>query len=116
MTSAQFLRWLEAGLRAAGVDKLVPDEETLAQAYAHQRRIRRLQRALDRALQEQPADVEDPPEDVVALVRARITDTDHPWDEGLWEMVCEEQDDEEEQRVHWVLLQSPGPVAKPAPP
>ena len=96
MTSAQFLRWLEAGLRAAGVDKLVPDEETLAQAYAHQRRIRRLQRALDRALQEQPADLEDPPEDVVGLVRARITDTDQPWDEGLWEMVCEEQDDEEE--------------------
>jgi len=96
MTSAQFVRWLEDGLRAVGVDKLVPDEDTLAQAYAHQQRIRRLQRALDRALQEQPADQDEPPEDLVEQVRERIIDTDQPWDEGLWEMVCEEDDDDEE--------------------
>jgi DNA topoisomerase VI subunit B len=96
MTSAQFVRWLEDGLRAAGVTKLVPDADTLAQAYAHQRRIRRLQHALERALDEEPATREEPPADLATRVRERITETDKPWDEGLWEIVRTQREAEEE--------------------
>jgi hypothetical protein len=55
MTSDQFLRWLEDGLRAAGVTKVVPEAATLARAYAFQQRVRTLQAAITRALREPPA-------------------------------------------------------------
>jgi DNA topoisomerase VI subunit B len=92
MTSDQFVRWLEAGLRAAGVHKLVPEANTLAQAYAHQRRIRRLQQALERAMDEEPETTDAPPEDLTERIRERITETDKPWDEGLWELINAEEE------------------------
>ena len=39
MTSDQFIAWLEAKLMAVGVQKVVPDQETLAKAY--RRAVRR---------------------------------------------------------------------------
>ena len=93
MTSDQFLRWLEDGLRAAGVTKMVPDAETLAKAYAYQRRVRTLQTAMTRALQESAAPTGPPPADLAQRVRERITDTDLPWDEGLWQLLGEDEDE-----------------------
>src|SRR5262249_24074317 len=93
MTSAQFLRWLEDGLCAAGVTKVVPDPETLANAYAYQRQGRTLQTATPRALQESAGPPDPPPADLAQRVRERITDTDWPWDEGLWQMLGEDEDE-----------------------
>jgi hypothetical protein len=95
MTSDQFLRWLEDGLRAAGVTKVVPDAETLAKAYAYQRRVRTLQTAMTRALQESAAPTDPPPADLAQRVRERITDTDLPWDEGLWQMLGADEEEPE---------------------
>jgi hypothetical protein len=91
MTSAQFLQWLEDGLRAAGARKMVPDEGTLASAYAYQKKVQVLQKAHDRALREfDSRDLPMPP-DLERRVRERITDTALSWDEGLWQIIGEDE-------------------------
>jgi len=96
MTSQQFLTWLEEGLVAAGVAKVVPDEEALLIAYKHQKRIAALQAALDKAqcelsVQEETIDL---PANLAARIREKITNTTIPWDDGLWQVIWEEANDE----------------------
>jgi hypothetical protein len=95
MTSAQFLQWLEDGLRAAGASKMVPDEHILANAYAYQKKVQVLQKAHDQALREFASrDLPIPP-DLQRRVRERITDTTDSWDEGLWQIVSEDEEETE---------------------
>jgi hypothetical protein len=94
MTSDQFLGWLEDGLRTAGVTKVVPDADTLAMAYAFQRRVRTLQTAITRALREHPPTTVPPPADLAQRVHERITDTPLPWDEGLWQIIGDDEGSE----------------------
>ena len=63
MTSQQFLDWLEEKVQAAGVDKVVPDPETLAVAYQHLTRVAALQDTIDAALAE-PAPPGEAPADL----------------------------------------------------
>jgi DNA topoisomerase VI subunit B len=100
MTSQQFLDWLEERLRAVGVTKLVPDEQTLTTAYKHQRRVAALQDVIDKAIQaydEQHADTLTIPADLAEQVCARITDSSLSWDEGLWQIIRKEHDTNDEQ-------------------
>jgi hypothetical protein len=47
MTSDQFIAWLERKLQEHGVEKVIPDEKTLAAAYARARRIFRIRKVVD---------------------------------------------------------------------
>lgn len=90
MTSEQFLFWLESKLQAGGVQKIVPDKEALAEAYRYQVAIEHLQAAINDAYQTMP----DPttiriPRGLEKKVREAIEGTETPWDEALWEIVCE---------------------------
>ena len=86
MDSQQFLDWLEQKLHEVGVEKFVPDAQTLAVAYQHQVRKAKLQQIIDTALQTLPTDVEIPAK-LGDIVRAAITNTAVSWDEALWH-VC----------------------------
>jgi hypothetical protein len=47
MTSPQFIAFLERKLKEAGVRKIVPEQELLAEVYTEMQRGRRLQEAVD---------------------------------------------------------------------
>jgi hypothetical protein len=97
MTSQQFIDWLEEKLRDAGVAKVIPDQESLAVAYTTRRRVAKLQRLIDKAMEE-PEDDAPPPEDLGDQIRERITDKPEAWDDALWDIVQEqlqEEDDED---------------------
>ena len=86
MDSQQFLDWLEAKLQAAGVAKVVPDDDALAVAYRHLQRIALLEQALE-AARAQPVAETPVPADLAAQIRGRITDTAAAWDDALWDIV-----------------------------
>jgi hypothetical protein len=92
MTSQQFLDWLEAKLKAAGVGKVVPDEDVLAEAFQRQWSVAKLQKVINTSMAE-PADDVSIPDDLAAQIRERITDTAEAWDDALWEIVHEQQDE-----------------------
>ena len=48
MTSEQFLEWLERKLKEAGIEKLIPGNETLVAAYRRAVFIQRMQEAEDK--------------------------------------------------------------------
>jgi hypothetical protein len=50
MTSRQFIDWLEGKLGQHGVEKVIPDRETLAQAWHNARRRHRVNKALNRVV------------------------------------------------------------------
>jgi hypothetical protein len=56
MTSAQFITWLEQKLDAAGVTKYIPDVDTLSAAYRRAHRIALLNKAIEDAKRDLPAD------------------------------------------------------------
>ena len=86
MTSLQLVEFIERKLRAVGVAKVIPDDETLQQAY---RRIR-VHNLMDnriRALQEEveaEAAAEPMPKDLASRVATMlIEDPKMPWDAAL---------------------------------
>jgi hypothetical protein len=94
MPSRQLLDWLEAKLIAHGVQKVVPDPETLAKSYRQVALKARIERAVEEAIQHVAKDPEHitPPEDLAEQVREMITDSAQSWDNALWGIV-QKQDD-----------------------
>jgi hypothetical protein len=58
-TSDQFVEWLDSKLAEHGVEKVIPDEETLEQAYRRAAAIRRYQKIIDDAGKEVSAYAKD---------------------------------------------------------
>jgi len=96
MDSQTFLDWLEQKLRDAGVAKVIPDQESLAVAYTTQRRVAKLQRLIDKAMEE-PEEGAPVPDDLAARIGERITDKDTAWDAALWDIVREQLADEDDE-------------------
>jgi Topoisomerase 6 subunit A/Spo11, Toprim domain len=90
MTSPQLIDWLEEKLVAHDVAKVIPDEDTLADAYRHkmvafqfQEGIEKLRRQLpDPETIEVPDDLADQIDDVLAET------PELSWDGTLWQLVC----------------------------
>jgi len=94
MTSDQFMAWLAAKFAEVGVEKVVPDDESLARAYRRAVRQRRVQRVIDQALaaldeEEEPS----VPEDLDERIRDRLTGSAQAWDQVLWELVPDDDVD-----------------------
>jgi hypothetical protein len=97
MSSRQLLAWLEAKFAEHGVEKVVPDQATLEQAYRRARRRAVIQHAIDAALK--TIDQDDTiaiPASLAAHIRAAISGTTQSWDMAIWQMV-NNTDSEEEQ-------------------
>jgi DNA topoisomerase VI subunit B len=88
MPSDQFITWLEGKLAEVGVEKVVPDADTLADAYRLAVRKWKLQQAIDDALgtidEEDDAPV---PDDLAEQIRAKISGTALAWDEAIWSLM-----------------------------
>lgn len=96
LTNAQFVAFLERKLTEAGVEKVVPDDEALRQAYIAATRdayVRRdVEHARRRALAEAAGLTIEVPDNLAELVRRRIEGTALSWDDGLAEVLRERLD------------------------
>ena len=88
MRSDQFIAWLEGKLAEVGVEKVVPDDDTLASAYRLALRRSRLQAAIDDALTEIDEAPDAPvPDDLAEQIRAKITGKAIAWDAAIWSIM-----------------------------
>jgi hypothetical protein len=87
MTSDQFVAFVEEKLKKYGAEKVIPDEEILANAYQAFVRSQRAKRAFAAELErikDEPIDV---PVDLAERVRGLIADSLEPWEAALWGLV-----------------------------
>lgn len=88
MRSDQFISWLEGKFAEVGVEKVVPDAETLACAYRLALRKSTLQDAIDAALTEIDQAPDAPvPDDLAEQIHAKITGTAMAWDDAIWSLI-----------------------------
>ncbi|MGI8836581.1 MAG: hypothetical protein ACR2H4_08080, partial [Pyrinomonadaceae bacterium] len=87
MTSGQFIEWIETKLQEHGVEKVVPDEETLVATYKRASLVRHANEALA-TIQENwsgNGNIE-VPADLATQIRERIIGTHLSWDEAIKEI------------------------------
>lgn len=82
-TSDQFVKWLEAGLKKAGVKKVIPDDDTLALCYRRGVNIARLEQVLDDIDAEEQDDIELPDNLRKRVKKALKTNPEQSWDQAL---------------------------------
>jgi hypothetical protein len=95
MTSVQFVAWLEGKLQAAGVTKVVPTGDALADAYRRAVRRATIQKAIDDAEAAYEAAPVEVPADLEETLRDKVAGTATAWDEALWELAREALEDAE---------------------
>lgn len=86
MTSDQFVKWIENKLEAEGVEKLVPDEEILADAYRRAvflQAIEAEEEKIKKHLEKKEPEI---PDDLSTRVREIIQKTTHTWDDAIYEL------------------------------
>jgi hypothetical protein len=71
--SDELVEWIEGKLEAHGVAKVIPDDATLADAYARMRRQALVQDRINEALTKLHDDDDAPPSDLAARIRRRLT-------------------------------------------
>jgi hypothetical protein len=83
MTSPQLLEWLEAKLAEEGVEKVIPDQETLQKAFARAHKVKTAEEAMANADDGGPL-----PDDLAQQIREKqMKDPTLSWDEALWQIV-----------------------------
>jgi hypothetical protein len=87
MTADQFVRFLEARLKAAGVTKVVPEAEVLERAYVRAVQMVVVRRAAKDALAQVQATTIDVPADLAERVASMIADNGTSWDEAVLDIV-----------------------------
>jgi DNA topoisomerase VI subunit B len=98
MTSDQFVAWLEGKLEEVGVAKVIPDQDTLEHAYRRAVRRQHVQEAIDEAVARVEAmdDAEiTVPDDLEDQIREKLDGSAQSWDQVLWDLVTDEDLDEE---------------------
>jgi Protein of unknown function C-terminus (DUF2399) len=92
MASDQFIAWLEQKLADAGVQKVVPDQAALQNAYRRAVRQRRVQGAIEEAFTYLDAEEEIPiPDDLEEHIREVLAGSAHSWDRVLWKLVADRE-------------------------
>jgi hypothetical protein len=97
MTSDQFLDWLEQKLADAGVQKGVPDQTALDNAYRRAVRQKRVQAAIKEALAALDENEEILiPSDLDAQIREQLDGSAQAWDHVLWDLVADDETEDED--------------------
>lgn len=86
MTSPQLIAWLEQKLAAHGVEKVVPDDDILEDAFRRAARAAHIQHAVDDAESSWTDEGLAIPPNLGAAIRKRIAGTDVPWDDAVREL------------------------------
>ena len=91
MDSVQFIAWLESKLQESGVEKVVPDEAVLQQAYRRAYRRVQVQEAIDRTIKALETEAPDIPPDLLVQIQTTIEGTATSWDEAIWHLATEQR-------------------------
>ncbi|MFZ4539887.1 hypothetical protein [Propionivibrio sp.] len=95
-TSDQFVAWIEGKLKAHGVEKVVPDDDTLHDAYQRIHRMTEVQKVIDKAIDDMDDSDLDPPDDLADQIRAIQADnTTLTWDAALRRIVASDTEEVE---------------------
>lgn len=94
MTSPQLIEFLEKKLIAAGVKKVVPDDEALASAYRRAVKLQKLEEAIADAREEIDAMEISVPKRLAAKIIKAIKGKGTPWDVAVWDMAAKNLEDE----------------------
>jgi len=82
MTSKQLVEWLEKKFKEHGVKKVVPDEETLKNAYIGALKAEKIRKEVKKIVQEFDQEFE-PPENLHAMIAEKIAGSSLSWDSAL---------------------------------
>jgi hypothetical protein len=94
MTSPQFIKWVESKLEAHGVEKMMPDSDTLKDAYRRAWQRAELQKTIDAACQEIAANSAtlEIPDNLQEVLAREIKGKAEPWDNVLFGLVGKQRD------------------------
>jgi DNA topoisomerase VI subunit A len=92
MTAPQFVEFVHGQLEANGVEKVVPDEQTLERAYQHVKKRNALMQKVEELLlqAETESEVFTTPDDLADQVRERIDGTTESWEGAIREIAEED--------------------------
>lgn len=94
LTSREFVEFVEGKLEEHGVEKVMPDEATLAAAWERARLAKQVNDLIEQ-IQTDKADVTPMPDGLADRLREALEeDPEQSWDEALWDLSA--ADDEEE--------------------
>lgn len=84
-SSPQFVQWLEAGLKSAGIkpDSFIPRDEVLGEAWQRARTIAEVQASIDAILKKLSVSDQALPDDLRSRLLAQMDETGQPWDLAL---------------------------------
>ncbi|MFC1862908.1 hypothetical protein ACFL1Z_03025 [Thermodesulfobacteriota bacterium] len=99
MDSSQLLQWVESKLQAAGIHKVIPDNNILEKAYRRAHKISFIEDAIREARKNYNGYKVHIPGNLQTLVEQSINSTELPWDEALYQILCDKKPDEED--VKW---------------
>jgi hypothetical protein len=95
-TSDQFVKWIEGKLKAHGVKKVVPDDQTLHRAYKRIHRMTAVQKVIDKAIDGMEESDLDAPDDLAEQIRAIQADSPTlTWDAALRRIVANDTEEVE---------------------
>jgi len=99
MTSPQFIEWLGHKFEEVGVQKVVPNEDVLREAYLRARQQAFIQDAINQAREEaeEMRETIDIPDDLAGLVSERINGNAIAWDAALCTIAQENQEATEDE-------------------
>lgn len=81
MDSRTFLNFIDRKLQQHGVQKVVPDHDTLAQAYVHACKCKHIQEVVQKAMESWSAEAIQIPEDLESVVHQKLIGTTRSWDD-----------------------------------
>jgi hypothetical protein len=97
-SSGDLIKWLEAKLEEHGIEKVVPGQKSLEEAYRHAIEAQYLEDNAETLLEEanEFAEAQPIPEDIAELVRSRLADhSTMSWDDAIEEEAIDNYSDHE---------------------
>jgi hypothetical protein len=89
MTSEQFLEWLERKLKESGIEKLIPENETLVAAYRQAVFLQRMQEEEDKLREQILEQSIEVPDSLTSMVHEELKDSPElAWDEVIWDIAA----------------------------
>ena len=90
--SSRLVEWLERKLQFVGVEKLIPSNDVLAEAYQRAVIVARLQMLIGEALAEGPGEIVIP-SDLAKRIRSSIKGKSLSWDEAVFKMASNDMNE-----------------------
>lgn len=89
MTSDQFVEWFERKLKGSGIEKLIPENETLVAAYRRAVFLQRMQEEEDKLREQILEQSIEVPDSLTSMVHEELKDSPElAWDEVIWDIAA----------------------------